>query len=336
MVFKHPFRERPHRTQKLPAEIGERVFDLGWIGGRHGPGNEAVFLEVPQGARQYLLADLADLPAQRVEAAGPAPEHAHDQNRPFVGDPCQHAANQDALLGFRGGYLVSAKCLLVKSYELIVTWFPLETNHKLAEIMTQTRLPTYFLSHGGGPWPWLKDERGAMYDQLEASLKETRRELGQAPAAVLMISGHWEADRFLLSSAAHPPMVFDYSGFPEHTYHIRYDAPGAPALAETVRAMLERGGVASGLDPQRGYDHGTFTLMHTMYPKADMPVVQLSINANYDPAAHIKVGELLAPLRDQGVLIVGSGFSFHNLRTMRSGAGPRRRRRSTDGSTIRW
>ena len=116
-------------------------------------------------------------------------------------------------------------------------------------------------------------------------------------------------------------MVFDYHGFPEHTYRIRYDAPGAPALAETVRAMLERGGLPSGLDPQRGFDHGTFTLMHTMYPQADMPLVQLSIRENLDPAEHVKVGEILAPLRDEGVLIVGSGFSFHDTRKIMSGAG---------------
>lgn len=187
--------------------------------------------------------------------------------------------------------------------------------------MKQNRLPTYFLSHGGGPWPWLKAERGAMYDQLEASLHNVRRELGEAPRAVLMISGHWEADRFLLSSSAQPPMFYDYGGFPEHTYRIRYDAPGEPALAKTVSAMLERGGVSSGLDPQRGFDHGTFSVMYPMYPDADVPLLQLSMNANYDPAEHIKVGKLLAPLRDQGVLIVGSGFSFHNMRAMWSGAG---------------
>lgn len=187
--------------------------------------------------------------------------------------------------------------------------------------MKQNRLPTYFLSHGGGPWPWLKAERGAMYDQLEASLHNVRRELGEAPRAVLMISGHWEADRFLLSSSAQPPMFYDYGGFPEHTYRIRYDAPGEPALAKTVSAMLERGGVSSGLDPQRGFDHGTFSVMYPMYPDADVPLLQLSMNANYDPAEHIKVGKLLAPLRDQGVLIVGSGFSFHNMRGMWSGAG---------------
>jgi aromatic ring-opening dioxygenase catalytic subunit (LigB family) len=188
-------------------------------------------------------------------------------------------------------------------------------------MMTHMRLPTYFLSHGGGPWPWLKAERGSAYDQLESSLHEVRRELGQAPRAILMISGHWEAERFLLSSAQHPPMVFDYYGFPEHTYRIRYDAPGVPALAETVRTLLERGGIRVGLDPRRGFDHGTFTVMHTMYPDADMPLVQLSLKADYDPTEHIKVGELIAPLRDQGVVIVGSGFSYHDTRGIMSGTG---------------
>lgn len=187
--------------------------------------------------------------------------------------------------------------------------------------MTQTRLPTYFLSHGGGPWPWMKDFRPGVYDQLEASLHDVRREVGRAPRAVLMISGHWEERSFMLSSAARPPMVFDYQGFPAHTYRIRYDAPGAPALAQTIQAMLTKGGVVAGLDPQRGFDHGTFTLMHTMYPEAEMPLVQLSLRADLDPAAHIQAGKLLAPLRDEGVLIVGSGFSFHDTRGIINGAG---------------
>lgn len=187
--------------------------------------------------------------------------------------------------------------------------------------MTQPRLPTYFLSHGGGPWPWLKAERPGVYDQLEASLHDVRRELGEAPRAVLVVSGHWEADRFLLSSAARPPMEFDYHGFPEHTYRISYGAPGAPELAGQVRAMLAAGGLATGLDPRRGYDHGVFSLMHTMYPEAELPLLQLSLRADFDPAAHVRAGELIAPLREQGVVIIGSGFSFHDTRAMRSGAG---------------
>jgi len=187
--------------------------------------------------------------------------------------------------------------------------------------MAQMRMPAYFLSHGGGPWPWLKDLRPGMYDQLETSLLDVRRELGEAPKAVLMISGHWEANRFLVSSAAHPPMLYDYGGFPEHTYRIRYDAPGAPALAEQVRNMLEHGGLTTGLDPQRGFDHGTFSLMHTLYPEATMPLVQLALRSDLDPASHVRVGELLAPLRDEGVVIVGSGFSFHDTMAMRTGTG---------------
>ncbi|MDR5822354.1 class III extradiol ring-cleavage dioxygenase [Caballeronia sp. LZ043] len=183
------------------------------------------------------------------------------------------------------------------------------------------RLPTYFLSHGGGPWPWMKDYRPGVYDQLEESLKSVRRELGEAPRAVLMISGHWESDRFWLSSAAHPPMYYDYSGFPEHTYRIRYDAPGDPELAELIRDLLQQGGQPTGLDPHRGFDHGTFSLMHTLYREGELPLVQLSMKADFDPAEHIRVGELLAPLRDQGVLIIGSGFSFHDTRSIINGAG---------------
>lgn len=187
--------------------------------------------------------------------------------------------------------------------------------------MTQGRLPTYFLSHGGGPWPWMKDFRPGTYDQLEASLRDVRREVGNAPRAVLTISGHWEESRFMVSSAAKPPMLFDYRGFPEHTYRIRYDAPGSPDLAARVQDLLARGGVAAGLDPERGYDHGTFSLMYPLYPENEMPIVQMSLRADFDPTAHIKVGELLAPLRDEGVLIIGSGFSFHDTRSIINGAG---------------
>ena len=167
----------------------------------------------------------------------------------------------------------------------------------------------------------MKEFRPGAYDRLETSLHDVREELGDAPRAVLVISGHWEADRFLLSSGARPPMVFDYSGFPERTYRIRYDAPGEPELAEKVRAMLDYGAIPTGLDPRRGYDHGTFSLMHTLYPEANLPLVQLSMRANFDPAEHIAVGKLISPLRDEGVLIVGSGFSFHDTRAMMSGTG---------------
>jgi len=151
------------------------------------------------------------------------------------------------------------------------------------------------------------------FDQLEASLLALRREWGDAPRAVLVISGHWETEEFSVSSAAHPGMVFDYYGFPEHLYHIKYDAPGSPELAMRLRAMLQAGGFACESDCERGFDHGTFSLMQPIYPDGDMPIVQLSVKQDLDPHAHLSIGRLLAPLRDEGVVIIGSGSSFHNL-----------------------
>jgi aromatic ring-opening dioxygenase catalytic subunit (LigB family) len=180
--------------------------------------------------------------------------------------------------------------------------------------MLPSRLPTYYLSHGGGPWPWMKDQAGRTFDKLEAGLMDVRAELGDLPRAVLVISGHWETPKFEVSSAEHPGMEFDYYGFPEHLYRISYAAPGAPDLAGRVRDLLVAGGHACERDPQRGFDHGTFSLMKPLYPDADMPIVQLSLRANLDPAEHLAVGALLAPLRDEGVLIIGSGSSYHNLR----------------------
>src|SRR5260221_6031548 len=100
--------------------------------------------------------------------------------------------------------------------------------------MSATRLPTYFLSHGGGPWPYMKDQLGGSCDRLEASLVDVRRQLGEPPRAVLMISGHWEGPQFTVSTNPHPPMLYDYYGFPAHTYQVEYRAPGSPELAQPV------------------------------------------------------------------------------------------------------
>lgn len=181
-------------------------------------------------------------------------------------------------------------------------------------------LPTYFLTHGGGPWPYMKDDMPGVYDKLEASIVDIPRQIGGRPKAVLAISGHWEESDFAVSSAAHPTMIYDYSGFPEHTYKIQYKAPGSPELAARVQALLEAGGIRCRSDAERGFDHGTFSLMKPLFPDEDVPVVQLSMRAGYDPALHIAVGRLLAPLREEGVLIIGSGSSYHNLREWRRDA----------------
>jgi aromatic ring-opening dioxygenase catalytic subunit (LigB family) len=174
-----------------------------------------------------------------------------------------------------------------------------------------TTLPTFFLSHGGGPWPWMREQFSGAYDQLDASLRDLPRQAGGKPKALLVVTAHWEGRDFRVSSSARPPMIYDYGGFPPHTYQIQYPAPGSPELAGRVAELL--GGRAQ-LDPDRGFDHGTFSCMYPAFPDADVPIVQLSLRQGLDPAEHLAAGRLLRPLRDEGVLIVGSGLSFHNLR----------------------
>jgi aromatic ring-opening dioxygenase catalytic subunit (LigB family) len=174
--------------------------------------------------------------------------------------------------------------------------------------------PVFFLSHGGGPWPWLDGPFREGFAWLEASLKALPAQLPEPPRAVLAVSGHWEEAEFTVSSAAQPGMVYDYYGFPEHTYHISYPAPGDPALAARVRELAAAAGIAVAYDPARGFDHGTFSMMQPIRPEADLPVVSLSMKLGYDPAAHLALGRALAPLREEGVVIMGSGLSYHNLR----------------------
>jgi len=181
------------------------------------------------------------------------------------------------------------------------------------------RMPTYFISHGGGPWPWLDNMR-EVFKHLKVSLEAMPGELPEKPKAILMISGHWEEHDFAIMSSPRPGMEYDYYGFPEHTYRIKYPAPGSPEVAARVQALLTEAGIKSSLDPDRGFDHGTFAPLAVSYPNADVPVVQLSIKKGYDPEAHLKLGRALAPLRDEGVLIIGSGLSYHNLRAFNASA----------------
>lgn len=176
-----------------------------------------------------------------------------------------------------------------------------------------SRMPTYFISHGGGPWPWMDDRRKS-FAQLEKSYDAMHEELPERPKAVIMISGHWETDNVRVMHSAMPPMVYDYYNFPPHTYDVVYPAPGEPALAERVAQMIGATGIPTALDATQGYDHGTFVPMAILYPKADMPLIQVSIRKSYDPAEHFAIGRALAPLRDEGILIIGSGLSYHNLR----------------------
>jgi aromatic ring-opening dioxygenase catalytic subunit (LigB family) len=183
-----------------------------------------------------------------------------------------------------------------------------------------TKLPTFFISHGGGPcfdMDW--GAAGNPFERLRTYLAGFADELGVRPRAILVVSAHWEEPVATVTTSAAPQPLYDYTGFPPHTYALRYDAPGSPALASRVRALLDAAGIASAADPRRGYDHGVFVPFRVMYPAADIPLVALSIEVGYDPARHLAIGAALAPLRDEGVLIVGSGNSFHNLRTFFDG-----------------
>jgi len=174
-------------------------------------------------------------------------------------------------------------------------------------------LPTFFVPHGGGPCFFMDDPR-AIWGRMEHFLAGFIADLPERPRALLIVSGHWEEPRFTAHDGERPGLLYDYYGFPEHTYHLRWDAPGAPQVARRAAALLAGAGIAAGTEHERGRDHGVFVPMKVAVPLADIPTAQLSLHAGLDPAEHVAAGRALAPLRDEGVLIVGSGMSFHNLR----------------------
>ncbi len=181
------------------------------------------------------------------------------------------------------------------------------------------KLPVYFVSHGGGPWPYIPqmEESNAT---LARSLADIPKQIGSKPKAILMVSAHWETrGSFTVMTNPRPGMLYDYYGFPEHTYRIQYPAPGSPDIAARVQELLTEAGLPANADDERGFDHGAFVPAFVMYPTADVPMVQLSIDSSYDPTLHLALGRALAPLRDEGVLIIGSGLSYHNLRQIYGG-----------------
>lgn len=178
----------------------------------------------------------------------------------------------------------------------------------------QTRMPVYFVPHGAGPCFFMDWNPADAWRQMAAFLKNIAATLPARPRAVLVISGHWLTPQYAVTGHARPSLIYDYYGFPPHTYELTYPAPGDPALAAQVAERLEQSGLASRVDPDRGFDHGVFIPLKLMFPNADIPLVQVSLRQDLDPAAHLAAGRALAALRDEGVLIVGSGMSFHNMR----------------------
>lgn len=167
-------------------------------------------------------------------------------------------------------------------------------------------LPTFFVSHGAPTFP-LERER-PVHGFMGGLLR------GLSPRAILMVSAHWEAAVPTATAASPLRTIHDFSGFPPELYDLRYEPPGQPDLARQTVDLLAKAGLAAQLDPSRGMDHGGWTPLIVARPQADIPVVQLSLVRGLDPSTHLAMGEALQPLRNDGVLIIGSGGAVHNLR----------------------
>ncbi|HEY9623502.1 MAG TPA: class III extradiol ring-cleavage dioxygenase [Crinalium sp.] len=171
--------------------------------------------------------------------------------------------------------------------------------------MPHAVFPAIFVSHGSPDLPLQPNAVTDFLKQLGHSLEK--------PTAILVVSAHWGTNRPTVSTAPEPRTVHDFSGFPAALYEITYAAPGAPALASRVKELLIQAGVPVDVHPQRGLDHGAWVPLLLMYPNANIPVTQLSIQPNADPAHHLAIGRALEPLRHEGVLILASGSATHNL-----------------------
>lgn len=182
--------------------------------------------------------------------------------------------------------------------------------------MSTSRLPAIYIPHGGGPWPFVEIPfipTGSL-KPLELYLRSLVTGLETRPKALLVVSAHWEAPVATIMTSSRPPMLYDYTGFAPKAYELQWPAPGAPDLVDRVTSLLARAGFQTDTDSTRGFDHGTFVPLMLAPPEADVPILQVSLIGTLDPAEHIALGRALAPLRDEGILLVGSGNSYHNMR----------------------
>ncbi len=170
--------------------------------------------------------------------------------------------------------------------------------------------PILYTPHGGGPLPLLDDSGHRSVIDFWKEFSSTIRR----PRSILVISAHRESPEPVITAALRPVLEYDYYGFPDEAYRVEYNAPGDPELAGEIYRLLEKRGFCPRLDEERGLDHGVFVPLKLIYPSAGIPVVQLSLLSGLDPARHIEMGRALAPLREEGIFILGSGFSFHNIR----------------------
>ena len=179
------------------------------------------------------------------------------------------------------------------------------------------RMPSLFIPHGGGPSFFMTGERKNQYQATEDFLSSIQYMLPAKPEAILIITAHWETRIPSFTGGAKPELIYDYYGFPPETYELKYPAPGQPALAQRAAQLIKQAGLPAEVDADYGWDHGVFIPLKVMYPEANVPVVAMSLHESLNPELHSHLGRALAPLRDEGVLIVGSGFMTHGLPFLR-------------------
>lgn len=171
-----------------------------------------------------------------------------------------------------------------------------------------------YIPHGGGPLPLLNDPGHAKLNRFLRSYAATIKK----PDAIIIISAHWEEPVIAITAAQLPSLLFDYYGFPPETYRYQYPASGNPELAKRVHEMLRQAEIDARLDHERGFDHGVFVPLLLMYPDASISCIQVSLSTNLDPTFHVRIGQALNKLRSENLLILGSGFSFHNMQALMS------------------
>lgn len=190
--------------------------------------------------------------------------------------------------------------------------------------MSKPLAPALYIPHGGGPLPLLGEpSHAALNTFLAGCLHDSPR-----PSAIVVISAHWEAPVATVTSGPRPALIYDYYGFPAQSYSIQYPAVGAPELARRIVGMLQAHGMPAREDDRRGFDHGMFVPLKLMVPAADIPCVQLSLLANLDAKAHVTLGNALRKLREDNIMLLGSGFSTHNLSLLRTGINAEARARN--------
>lgn len=190
----------------------------------------------------------------------------------------------------------------------------MNTKSSSGQADNDVRMPTWFVPHGAGPCFFVAWNPADAWDKMADFLGSAASTLPRRPKAIVMVSAHWLAPSFAVTSGQAPELIYDYHGFPPHTYELAYPAPGDPELASRISELLAQAQLSSREDATRGFDHGMFIPMKLLFPDADIPVVQLSLLNSLDPAVHLRAGRAIVSLRDEGVLIIGSGMSFHNMR----------------------